>query len=1033
MANNRNDLYFADRDPKDTANILLSKANKWFNNLDSNGYLDKLREMWAAYHGAYYSDIDDGHRITFGGEQGELTNLPVNQMRNFAQHMLNMITSTRPSMEARAVNTDYKSQAQTILANGLLDYYMRDKQLERYLNTAVEYAIVLGSGYIKMEWNATSGDLYDSVDPEVDPETGEVLEDGYPIYEGDVQFTNLSPFDVVVDSTKEDTDDNEWILTRSFKNRFDLAAKYPELKDDILRLHTKDEHERFRFNSLGHEETDDIPVYEFYHKRTESMIDGRYLLFLESDVILMDAPMPYDELPIYRISPSLILGTPYGYTPMFDLLPIQDAINSLYSTILTNQNAFGVQNILMPRGTDINPSTLVGGMNIIEYNAQMGKPESMNLTQTPKEVFDFLNLLERTMETISGINSVSRGNPEASLKSGSALALVQSMSIQYMSNLQQAYVHLIEDVGSNLIKMLQRFAAVPRVAMIGGKKNRTLMKEFTGDDLDKIDRIIVDVGNPLSRCLKKGTEVLMYDGSKEKVENIRVGDLVMGPDSKQRTVNVVNTGIENMYDIHHKSKKDTFLYGCNESHILTLKYCSNDHRYKAKKGDVIDISVRDYLKLPERHKRLLQGFRVGVDFANKEVEVPSYILGAWLGDGHSAATALTTMDSEILKEWTDYACSIGMQIRISTNDNCGQAKIYFITSGQSHGKANRNPFMNELRSMEVLNNKHIPNIYLNNSEKVRLELLAGLIDTDGTRIDETFVITQKSNRLTEDIIYLSQSLGFKTTTIKRPSQSGPGTDRHIIGEHNSITIGGDTHRIPTRLPRKQAKKKEKARDWLNYGIRVKSVGEGKYYGFTLEEDPHFMLGDFSVTHNTTAGKVQMADQMLQMGIITTPEHYFNVLNTGELDFMTENTQSELLLIKSENEDLIEGLDVQAVFTEQHSLHIKEHKYILADSTLKKDPELVARVADHIQQHIDLLRTTDPDILAMMGEQPLGPQGGSPVSAENVPQPDPNMSAEGMLPPPPQPQNVQMPNMPAPATPPAPFENLPTDPADVPIG
>ena len=666
----RSDEYFATLDGDKTAGLLLKKAFKWFNNLDSNGYMDKIREMWAAYHGAYYSDIDDGHRISFGGEQGELANLPVNHLRNISQHIIVMLTADRPAMQARAINTDYKSQVQTILANGLLDYYMRDKRLEKYLKTAVEYAIVLGAGFIKMEWNATSGELYDYNE---DTET--------PIYEGDVQFTNLSPFDVVYDSTTESQMDHDWVLIRSFKNRFDLAAKYPEMKDKILALHTKDEIERFRFNSLGYDETDLIPMYEFYHKRTESVPDGRYLLFLDDEIILQDSPMPYRDLPVYRIVAGEILGTPYGYTPMFDILPIQDAINMLYSTVLSNQNAFGVQNIMMPRGTDVNPVSLVGGLNIIEYNAQLGKPEAMQLTNTPKEVFDFMDKLERTAETISGVSSVSRGNPEKSLNSGNALALIQSMSIQFMSGLQQSYVQMIEDVGSGLIQMLKDFAAVPRVAMITGKSNRTYMKEFTGDDLSSVNRIIVDVGNPLSR--------------------------------------------------------------------------------------------------------------------------------------------------------------------------------------------------------------------------------------------------------------------------------------------------------------------------------------------------------------TTAGRVQMAEQMLQMGIIKTAEQYFTVLNTGNLDSMTEDTQSELMLIKAENESLISKEEIYAVATEQHSLHIKEHKSVLADPDLKRDPDLVERTLFHIQEHINLLRTTDPDMLMMMGEQPLGPPGGSPAAQ---PVPEQQVNVTGMEPavgPPIASQQAPSgsnPNasLPQPATPPAPFDKLPTD-------
>src|SRR5690606_21426679 len=132
------------REAKDAAGVILAKANMWFNGLDSNGYLDKLRQMWAAYHGAYYTNVSNGHKISFSGEQGEITNLPVNHFRNIAKNIQVMITATRPAMEARAVNNDYKSAIQTKLANSLLDYYMREKKLEKYLTNAVEHAVVLG-------------------------------------------------------------------------------------------------------------------------------------------------------------------------------------------------------------------------------------------------------------------------------------------------------------------------------------------------------------------------------------------------------------------------------------------------------------------------------------------------------------------------------------------------------------------------------------------------------------------------------------------------------------------------------------------------------------------------------------------------------------------------------------------------------------------------------------------------------------------------------------------------------------------------
>jgi hypothetical protein len=274
-----------------------------------------------------------------------------------------MITNVRINYRARASNSDSKSIIQTDLANGLLDYYVRQKRVEKYVHDAVKQAVVLATGYVKMEWNATTGDIYD-----YHPETNA------PIYEGDIEFTNLEPFDVIFDPNKANSHSHEWVLCRSFKNKYDLAAKYPDFESKIKELATKTDYMDYRsmFDFPNKHESDEVPVYEFFHKKTESMPEGRYLLFLSTDIILIDMPMPYRRLPVYRISPSEIMGTAFGYTPMFDLLPLQDALNALYSTVLTNQHTFGVQNIYVPRGADIQLKALEGGLNIIEGNTGQG-------------------------------------------------------------------------------------------------------------------------------------------------------------------------------------------------------------------------------------------------------------------------------------------------------------------------------------------------------------------------------------------------------------------------------------------------------------------------------------------------------------------------------------------------------------------------------------------------------------------------------------------------------------------------------------
>lgn len=547
--------YFAAKEAKDVASVVLQRAEIHYTFQQTNGWLEKLRSSYNAYHGAYYDNMSYAHTVSFGGEQGELVNFPVNHYRNIAQHLLVMTTSSRPAMQARAVNTDYKSLIQTQLSNGILDYYMREKDLESRIKRAVEMAIVLGAGYIKMEWDARAGEMYDYESTAQKDENGEILldENGKPLetqdtekplYEGDVKFTNMSPFDVVFDTYKEDND-HDWLICRTFKNKYDLAAKFPKLADKIIQLKTKSDQLAFRWStSFAAEETDEVPVYEFYHRKSEALPTGRYLLFLAEDVVLFDGSMPYRDLPVVRIAPSEVMGTPYGYTPMFDLIPIQELINSTYSSIATNHNAFSVQNILVPEGSDITVNQLEGGLNVIKCNFALGKPESLNLTENKPEIYAFLDRLIKEMETISGVNSVARGNTSSELRSGTSLALVQSLALQFSSNLQHQYIKMIENVGTMLIKMLQDFAVTKRtVTILSGITNKTEVKEFSRDELSSISRVVVEVANPLSKTTsgkaQMASDLLQYGAIKDPGQYLSIvntGNLEAGIEQVQNPI-----------------------------------------------------------------------------------------------------------------------------------------------------------------------------------------------------------------------------------------------------------------------------------------------------------------------------------------------------------------------------------------------------------------------------------------------------------------------------------------------------------------
>jgi hypothetical protein len=487
-----NNEYWASSPRDSIASAIRVRRENYYNFLrQSQFYI-----LWQQAYDANYKASVHGGGINQVGENGEYSVVYVNHYRNICQNLLNLTVSQRPSWQARATNTDYKSLTQAKLANGLLDYYMREKRLERYIRKTVESAVsICGEAFIHVKWDANGGDEYG-----VNEETGAVIRNG------DLSYSVLTSPNVARDPALKSFDDRDWLEIRTYVNKYEIAAQYPEMADQITALtydfdNQINDIQDFDYNNIYLSNTDLIPMYEFYHKDNSALPGGRYVCSLHNDLVLIDSPLPYREIPIYRLASGDIEGMPFGYTVGFDLLPIQKAINNLYSTIQTNQEVFGVQNILMPQGSNIGLEEIGGGLNILEYVPALGKPEAFNPIATPGEIFNHVQKLEQLMETLSGINSVIRGQPEASLKSGAALALIASQAYQTSLLLQASFIQLLEDVGTATINILKDFASVPRVAMIAGLSNRSYMREFTGDDLSEVNRVLVDVGNPLANSV----------------------------------------------------------------------------------------------------------------------------------------------------------------------------------------------------------------------------------------------------------------------------------------------------------------------------------------------------------------------------------------------------------------------------------------------------------------------------------------------------------------------------------------------------
>jgi len=488
-ANDHSTDYWANDTSDMCVTQLINETNKYYEYLNNTG----LIPLWRAVHKQYYHATSVGPYGGPVGEWNEFQQTNINDFRNLIQHKISIVIAQKPDWEPMSINSDIESLAQTKLAKALLNYYQDAKRLSTKANNWVLNAALFGEGYLVQTWDASVGAVtFANTD-----------EDGAQnvFHEGDVDQRVFEPVDVIRDINIDNPEQNHWYMVREVRNKWDLAAKYPELATEIVKQslvrNTRQHYLSYIYNDNA--SRDLVYVYRFFHKRTASVPNGRIMEYISSDLILRDSDLPYEDYPIHRIIDTEIKGRNFGYTDAYDLLELQGVKDGLWSTVITNLNTFGVQNVLMPIGAELNESQIGGGLNIIRFDPQDGPPpQALQLCAQPQGIWDAINGLDMKLETISGVNSTARGNPPAAVGSGVALSMLQSLNVQYAQGLQASYVSGMEQVGTSLVNLMKNYANVPRTIAIIGQANSSYLKQFQGKDVDKIHRVTVKLGNPMS-------------------------------------------------------------------------------------------------------------------------------------------------------------------------------------------------------------------------------------------------------------------------------------------------------------------------------------------------------------------------------------------------------------------------------------------------------------------------------------------------------------------------------------------------------
>lgn len=338
------------------------------------------------------------------------------------------------------------------------------------------------------------------------------------------------------------------------------------------------------------------------------------------------------------------------------------------------------------------------------------------------------------------------------------------------------------------------------------------------------------------KCVAKGTRFIMFDGSIKNVEDIVAGDVLMGPDSKPRTVLATTHGIDNMYKVIPENGIE---------HIVNSKHPIRTI-YRKAYGNIVReelITAPNHIKTLSLHPRWRECYALekvnGIEFEHKDVLIDPYIFGLWIGDGDKDSARFTNPDIEVIDALKEFANANNLVCNIYNHSTSKLAKRISFTKKD----CSLNWFRQALDAMGVKDNKFIPKNYICTDRESRLQFLAGIIDTDGNydARKHNFEIIQNLESVTAGIVYIARSLGIKTT-VKTKVVNGCTYYRIFLLSKGWI--------IPTKVKRKQCPEYTALqKNPLECRFDIESIGKDEYYGFEVDGDSLCLLEDFTIFHN----------------------------------------------------------------------------------------------------------------------------------------------------------------------------------------
>ena len=369
------------------------------------------------------------------------------------------------------------------------------------------------------------------------------------------------------------------------------------------------------------------------------------------------------------------------------------------------------------------------------------------------------------------------------------------------------------------------------------------------------NKIIVEAGAGSGKALLNGSKVVTPNGY-INIEDLKVGDEIFGANGN--IYNVLGSYPQGKKQIYNVTFSDGTIIKCSKDHLWAFQTASMRSRHKKDyKVETLENIINNYQIFRNdsrgyKPKNIYIPLNNALKFSKKELPIKPYTLGALLGNGllrkRGSSCGFSSNDSFCINKVNEQLSEINYTLKYNDKYN------YRLSQIVAHKKSNLITILEELN----LDGKHswekfIPKIYLYSDIEDRLELIKGLMDTDGHYKKGYYEYSTTSKQLAEDVKFLAQSLGC---TAKIGLKLNP---KYIYNDKRKN--GRTAYRIYIKCPKEipiihfSPKKGMPVKQQCYARKSIINIQATEEYGEmtcikTSAPDELFLTDNFTVTHNT---------------------------------------------------------------------------------------------------------------------------------------------------------------------------------------